>query len=111
MMPSRFEPCGLNQLYSLRYATVPVVRRVGGLADSIVNATPTSLANGKATGFVFTPYLASSLGNATRRALSLYRREPKRWRQLAANGMAQDFSWEKSAKQYERLMKKLLKQV
>jgi starch synthase len=107
LMPSRFEPCGLNQLYSLRYGTVPIVRRTGGLADSIVAATARTLAQGKATGFMFTPYEGRALMAAIRRALRLYRTDPEGWRRLVRTAMAQDFSWERSARSYQRLIARL----
>jgi starch synthase len=99
LMPSRFEPCGLNQMYSLRYGTVPIVRRVGGLADTVVDASTQALAAGTATGFVFDGATPDALTAAVVRALALYADEP-RWRALALNGMGQDFSWNKSAQEY-----------
>jgi starch synthase len=99
LMPSRFEPCGLNQIYSLRYGTVPVVHRTGGLADTVVDTVPKTLADGTATGFLFDQSTAESLAEATSRALDLYAR-PQAWQQLALNGMEQDFSWERSARRY-----------
>jgi starch synthase len=99
LMPSRFEPCGLNQLYSLRYGTIPVVRRVGGLADTVVDATPEAMRDGSATGIVFEGDGTEELVTALRRALALYAR-PRAWRQLMTNGMRQDFSWTHSAGQY-----------
>ena len=109
LMPSRFEPCGLNQLYSLRYGTVPIVRRTGGLSDSIVNTRKSTLANGRATGFVFTPYSARSLLHTTRRALRFYRRDKETWARIVANGMAKDFSWRRSAFAYLRKYRRILK--
>lgn len=110
LMPSHFEPCGLNQLYSLRYGTVPVVRRTGGLADSIKNLTPKGLASGRSNGFVFTKYHARDLEKATLKAIRFYRKDPKGWQRLMRNGMAQDFSWEHSAKVYEKLMEAIVSQ-
>mgnify|MGYP001459483806 CR=1 FL=1 len=107
LMPSRFEPCGLNQLYSLRYGTLPVVRRTGGLADSVVNATAATIKAGTATGFVFTPCEARAFAAALRRALRLYRKEPDTWTRLVRNAMVQDFSWARSARAYEKLYRKL----
>jgi len=98
VMPSRFEPCGLNQLYSMRYGTVPVVRRTGGLADTVVDATADALKRKTATGFVFDKASPPALLKALRRALALYGSPD--WRQLALNGMGKDFSWEASAKRY-----------
>jgi starch synthase len=108
LMPSRFEPCGLNQLYSLRYGTVPIVRRVGGLADTVVDATPYNLKAGKATGIVFERPEMKALHAAVRRALALYR-DPRRWRALALTGMRRDFSWRHSAREYLALYKTVLK--
>lgn len=101
-MPSRFEPCGLNQMYSLRYGTVPVVRRVGGLADTVIDASEENLASGRATGFVFEDERPEALVAAVERALLLYH-DADRWRRLMRAGMQQDFSWEKSALEYVRL--------
>ncbi|MES9852533.1 MAG: glycogen synthase GlgA [Candidatus Thiodiazotropha sp. L084R] len=103
LMPSRFEPCGLNQMYSLRYGTVPIVRRTGGLADSVTNVTPTTLANGTATGFVFDNAEGSSLWGAFEHAIDFYRRSGSDWDILAMNGMEQDLSWEASAQHYLEL--------
>jgi starch synthase len=102
LMPSRYEPCGLNQMYSLRYGTVPVVRQTGGLADTIVDTTETTLAAGTANGFGFSEDNAAALGETLRRAVDAYRR-PEIWSRLIATGMRQDWSWAKSAKQYEGL--------
>ncbi|HSH28318.1 MAG TPA: glycogen synthase GlgA, partial [Thiohalobacter sp.] len=102
VMPSRFEPCGLNQLYSLRYGTVPVVRRTGGLADTVIDADATTLAAGTATGFVFADPTATALEAALRQALALYR-QPRVWKQLIRTAMRQDFSWKRSAAQYLEL--------
>lgn len=99
LVPSRFEPCGLTQLYAQRYGTVPVVRRVGGLADTVVDATPGALAADLATGFVFGPATAEALGQAMARAIAAYR-QPASWRRLMLRGMAQNFSWSVAATQY-----------
>jgi starch synthase len=99
LMPSRYEPSGLNQLYSLRYGTVPVVRRTGGLADSIVDATPPALEQGTANGFVFEAYAPEALWGALRRALDAYR-TPAVWRRIQEHGMRADFSWDRSAGRY-----------
>lgn len=107
LLPSRFEPCGLTQLYGLRYGTVPVVRRVGGLADTVVDASAAALANDTATGFVFGPETADALAGAVERAIAVYRRgEP--WRALMRRGMAQDFSWDHAAREYIALYRELL---
>ena len=107
LMPSRFEPCGLNQLYSLRYGTVPIVRRTGGLADSVVDASPENLANGSATGFQFEAAEAPALLAAIERALALHAR-PEAWRRLVTRGMQQDFSWPRSAQHYLDLYQQLV---
>ena len=99
LMPSRFEPCGLNQLYSLRYGTVPIVRETGGLADTVINATPESILNTTATGITFQEPSASALLDAISHALALYK-EPKLWKKLVFNGMQKDHSWRRSAKNY-----------
>jgi starch synthase len=102
LMPSRFEPCGLSQLYSLRYGTVPLVRRVGGLADTVIEATPDTLDAGTATGIVFDAPTTTSLVQAVKRALAL-RRNARLWKQMQLAGMRQDFSWRHSAGEYLRL--------
>ena len=99
MVPSRFEPCGLTQLYALRYGTVPLVRRVGGLADTVTNTTPDTLRNQRATGFMFDAANAAALCGAVTNALKAYA-EPTIWRQIMQHGMAQDFSWAHAAQQY-----------
>jgi len=110
LMPSRFEPCGLNQLYSLRYGTVPIVHRTGGLADTVVNATPERLAEGRATGFLFDHSNPDSLWHAARYAVRLYRDQPELWRALAQAGMGTDSSWERSAERYIELYRAALAQ-
>jgi len=105
LMPSRYEPCGLGQLISLRYGTVPVVRWTGGLVDTVKEF---DAATGAGTGFGFEPFSVPALTEAVRRAVAVYR-EPERWRQLVRNGMAEDFSWEASAREYATLYRKALK--
>jgi starch synthase len=102
LMPSRFEPCGLTQLYSLRYGTVPLVRRVGGLSDTVIDATPDALARNTATGFVFDAPTPAALVHAIKRALTL-RRNARLWKQMQLAGMHQDFSWRHSAAEYLQL--------
>jgi starch synthase len=102
LMPSRFEPCGLNQMYSQRYGTVPIVRSVGGLADTVDDANPTNLTVGTASGIVFTELSAEALTQAVARALNLYGKEPI-WQKIQLAGMLKDFSWLHSARQYENL--------
>jgi starch synthase len=104
LMPSRFEPCGLNQMYSLKYGTVPIVRKVGGLADTVVDYNPVT---GEGTGFVFEDYTPDALLAAVRRAVELYARK-RAWTKLMKAGMRQDFSWEKSARQYSQLFERLI---
>jgi len=100
LMPSQFEPCGLNQLYSLKYGTVPVVRATGGLADTIVDASDEHLAAGNANGFSFAAYDTGSLESALRRACDTYTNRPHVWAQLIETGMRQDWSWSHSAHRY-----------
>lgn len=102
LAPARFEPCGLTQLYALKYGTLPIVRRTGGLADTVVDATATSIADRSATGFTFDNATPEDLISALVRALTLYR-EPLIWRRLQLQAMAQDFSWDASAAQYAAL--------
>jgi starch synthase len=102
LMPSRFEPCGLNQMYSLIYGTVPIVRAVGGLADSVVDASEARLADGTANGFSFHDYSGDELLRQVQRAVELYRR-PEVWRQLIRTGMTRDWSWRRSADEYVRV--------
>jgi starch synthase len=99
LMPSRYEPCGLNQMMSLRYGTVPVVRATGGLADTVHDFDP---ASGKGNGFTFEKYDAKAMVACLERALATYR-TPEVWRRLQANGMAEDFSWDVSAQKYEEV--------
>jgi len=107
LMPSRYEPCGLNQMYSLRYGTVPIVRATGGLADTVIDHNRDTVDAGTANGFRFEEATAEALGEALRRAFALF---PKRraWLRLVRTGMAADFSWERSAREYETLFKRLL---
>ena len=107
LMPSRFEPCGLNQFYSMRYGTPPVVRATGGLADSVVDCREPSLADGSATGFVFEQSSAAALAAAVRRAIEL-RGDARRWRALQRNAMRGDFSWRQSARAYLALYGEML---
>jgi len=99
LVPSRFEPCGLTQLYGLKYGSVPIVRRTGGLVDTVCDCTPETLAAGTATGFLFDDPTPEALGDCVRRALDLYR-DAAAWQRLVAAGMSQDWSWESSAKRY-----------
>jgi len=104
LMPSRYEPCGLNQMYSLRYGTVPVVRKTGGLADSVLPFDPSS---GEGTGIVFDHYTAAGLRWALEMAVRLYRDAPA-WSRLVDNGMSRDFSWAGPAVRYSDIYRQLL---
>ena len=106
LVPSRFEPCGLTQLYGLRYATVPIVRRVGGLADTVIDATNDSLHADTATGFVFDAATPTALDTALQRAFDTYA-QPDRWKKIMLRGMAQDNSWEGAAAKYMALYRSL----
>jgi starch synthase len=97
LMPSRFEPCGLNQMYSLRYGTVPIVRATGGLADTVTDASDPG-----GNGIRFSDYTPAGLVGAVRRALELYR-NPKEWKRLQQAGMQADFSWDASAREYVKV--------
>jgi starch synthase len=107
IMPSQYEPCGLNQLYSLKYGTIPVVRATGGLADTVVDATEQTLGNGTATGFAFEDYTSLELAAALERACRAYA-SPDIWSQLIQTGMQQDWSWAHSADQYGVLYERAL---
>lgn len=104
IMPSRYEPSGLNQMYSMRYGTVPVVRATGGLDDTVEDYS----GNGKGTGFKFEKYESKDLMKAIQRALKVYQ-QPEEWKKIMRNGMSQDFSWEHSAKEYVNLYKDMMK--
>ncbi len=99
LMPSRFEPCGLNQLYSQRYGTIPIVRQTGGLADSVEDALPESICIQTATGVAFHQPTSGALMEAIKRALVLFDHKDT-WRHIQHNSMTKDFSWRKSAQQY-----------
>jgi len=107
LMPSRYEPCGLNQMYSLKYGTVPLVRKTGGLADTVMNFDEISM---KGNGFVFEKYDAADMIVALKRAIGLYGQK-RIWHRIIKQGMAQDFSWDSSAQQYEKLYFKLASRV
>ena len=106
LMPSRFEPCGLNQMYSQRYGTIPIVRKTGGLADTVVDTLPETLANHTASGIVFNEASSSSLLEAIKRAMILYS-APDIWKKMQTNAMKMDFSWQHSAEQYLALYQNL----
>ncbi|MEM7312377.1 MAG: glycosyltransferase, partial [Planctomycetota bacterium] len=104
LMPSRYEPCGLNQMYSLKYGTVPVVHATGGLRDTITNTTEESLSDGsQPNGFVFYDFRPDALHGTLDWATNLYSNRPETWKQLVTRGMTQDWSWRRSAQEYVSL--------
>jgi starch synthase len=103
LIPSRYEPCGLTQMYSLRYGTVPVVRATGGLEDTIQEY---DFSQGRGNWFKFDEYSASALLSSLQKAISIYRQK-SRWRPLIQKAMSCDFSWDRSAREYLRLYQKL----
>ena len=109
LMPSQWEPCGLNQMYSLRYGTVPVVRAVGGLADTVRDypTSPKAPGRSNSTGFVFDEYTPAALLAALERALLLFK-DRRKWRTLQASGMKQDHSWDHSAREYVKMYERVL---
>lgn len=111
LMPSRYEPCGLNQLYSLKYGTIPVVHATGGLADTVVDATSQNVIMGRATGFSFVPATVQAFAEALKRCLRMYRDDRKTWRQVQQTGMKQDWSWRRSAADYDDLYRQALQEI
>jgi starch synthase len=107
LVPSRFEPCGLTQLYGLRYGCVPVVARTGGLADTVIDANDAALNANVATGFLFSPVDGPSLENALTRAALVYSNR-KTWTAMQKRGMETDVSWDRSASVYASLYRNLL---
>jgi len=105
LMPSKYEPCGLNQMYSLVYGTIPIVRKTGGLADTVVNYNPK---DGSGNGFVFNQYETKDLISSIKKALSIFK-DKKAWEKLMKSGMKSNFSWLDSAKNYVGLYKNILK--
>ncbi len=105
LMPSRYEPCGLGQMHALRYGSVPLVRRTGGLADTVVDHDP---ATGEGTGFLFSEYTADALAACVRRADVAFA-DPPAWKRLVHAGMKTDFSWRRSAEEYEKVYRKILR--
>ncbi len=99
LVPSRFEPCGLTQLYGLRYGTLPLVALTGGLADTVINASPAALSSGVATGIQFNPITAQALGDAFGRLCALYA-QPTVWKKMQSNAMKQAVGWDTSAAEY-----------
>lgn len=108
LMPSRYEPCGLNQLYSLKYGTVPIVRVTGGLADTITDMTPETLDDATANGFCFHEYTTLAFAETLQRASNIFIQR-NTWNSLVANGMHQDWSWENSAKKYVSLYEQTIR--
>ena len=108
LVPSRQEPCGLTQLYGLRYGTLPLVRRTGGLADTVVDANAHAIMDSTATGFVFNEPSSWVLGETIGRACRLYRDDPATWTQIQRQAMAQNFSWAASAREYQALYESIL---
>ena len=106
LVPSRFEPCGLTQMYGLRYGTLPVVAAVGGLADTVITANPAGLAAGVATGLTFHPTDAAAFAQALRQLLVLHA-DAKLWAKLQRNAMAHPVGWETSAAAYAALYESL----
>jgi starch synthase len=102
LMPSRYEPCGLNQLYSLKYGTVPIVRAVGGLEDTIIDSGESSRSQ---TGFKFSDYTIDAMITAISRAVAMYHNK-EAWNALMSRCMCEDFSWDKSAESYRALYEK-----
>jgi len=107
MLPSRFEPCGLGQLCALRYGAAPLVARVGGLSDTVIDANEMALAAGWGTGFQFAPVTVELLGATVQRAIALYR-DAAGWRRLQQNAMASDVSWRRSAAHYAALFREMI---
>ena len=109
-VPSRYEPCGLTQLYGLRYGTLPVVRAAGGLADTVIDASEANLQADSATGFVFHRSTEAALHEALARAQQLFQ-QPSRWQQVMRHAMAQDFSWAESATYYEEMFRRVVQRT
>ncbi|OGQ87071.1 MAG: starch synthase [Deltaproteobacteria bacterium RIFOXYA12_FULL_58_15] len=108
LMPSQYEPCGLNQMHSLRYGTIPVVRRTGGLADTVVDYLPSTAASMTATGFQFGAYHPPALLKALLLALMVYENKP-RWKRLIEAAMAAEFTWGQAARSYDEMYRRLLR--
>ncbi len=108
VMPSEYEPCGLNQMYSMAYGTVPVVRKTGGLADTVIDASLETLGNETANGFTFEDFSVEALDQTLQRAARMYYQDKENWRGLVNRGMSRDWSWSASAKTYESLYAKLI---
>jgi len=107
LVPSRFEPCGLTQMYGLKYGSLPLVHRVGGLADTVVDCALEHLADGTANGFVFNEFTPRALERAMYRAMALFAR-PTEWRSVRQRAMQQPLGWDKAAAQYVALYRHLV---
>jgi starch synthase len=110
LMPSRYEPCGLSQLYALRYGSIPIVHATGGLVDTVRDATPSSLEQGTATGFHFRPFEPAKIVDALARAREAFR-APEIWSRLVDRAMSEDWSWDKSAVRYEEIYERAITDV
>ncbi len=110
LVPSRFEPCGLTQLAAMRYGSLPVVARVGGLNDTVIDANEAALSTGVATGIQFAPVTREGLENALARACALWER-PKAWRAIQKNGMALEVGWDRPAAEYAALYREAARSV
>ncbi|WP_437230866.1 glycogen synthase GlgA [Planctomicrobium sp. SH661] len=108
LMPSRFEPCGLNQQYSLIYGTVPIVHAIGGLADSVTDATPENLGQKRGTGFVFYDYNPDAFISTVWRAVGMYQHHKEDWENIVRAGMTKDLSWDQSAQAYVKVYERAL---
>ena len=100
LMPSHYEPCGLNQIYSMRYGTIPVVRATGGLDDTVEQFDPQTR---RGTGFKFKEYNSETLLETVQLAVAVYRSDPNVWHTMMRNGMTQDYSWPNSAREYVKV--------
>src|SRR5665213_3489296 len=107
LMPSAYEPCGLNQMYSMHYGTIPVVRKTGGLADTVIDADEATQRT-HPTGFTFEKYEARAFWKAIERALRIYRKDKPLWREMQITGMKKDLSWDRSAVEYAQLYEKVI---
>ena len=105
LMPSAFEPCGLSQMISMRYGTLPIVHEIGGLKDTVI---PYNIVTGEGTGFGFAEFSSYQLLKAIEKAITLYVGDPKTWQNLMQQAMAKDFSWKTSSKQYVALYETLV---
>ncbi|AQL01916.1 Starch synthase I [Zea mays] len=103
LMPSRFEPCGLNQLYAMQYGTVPVVHATGGLRDTVENFNPFGENGEQGTGWAFAPLTTENMLWTLRTAISTYREHKSSWEGLMKRGMSKDFTWDHAAEQYEQI--------